>query len=356
MKRLSITLLCALGLSACGGGGGDDAPSAPQTFTVSEKIENRPTVPVFFPWSGSQSPEAGMPECNQAEYMWFDCDTETNPYSLVWHNEGHAKDIEDTGNTAQQVVIDRMKGDPDTLYLIAEEWHYYYPEFRTLDETSVHYSGVEFEPHNGSEYGQTLLINFDLQSWADLLAEKSFNYQASGYNGIMFDWWHDSADGIWDENDPNDFRTAEEIRQARLQIAKTIREQVGEDFIILANVNNNEPDEVAPYMSGVFMELYKEPTHQYTTEEIGEYVRLVQAWDETLADPKMIALNTWKVTPEGVDFVEARYQEPNPTLAQMFSAIAWLSQKMVTSCMAIIMMTGTVEITSMLIMTLIKRI
>lgn len=322
MKRFSITLLCTLGLSACGGDSGDDSTSEPVTFSIAEKIENRPTVPVFFPWPDTRAQEAGMPECNQAEDLWFDCDTENTPYSLVWHSEGIAKDMEDTGNTASQAVIDQMKTDPDTLYLISEDWHYYYPEHRNLDENSVHYSGVVFEPHKGSEYGQTLLINFDLKSWADLLAEKSQNYLASGYDGIMFDWWNDDADGIWDENDPNDFRTREEIKKARLQIAKTIREKVGKDFIILANVNDNEPDEVAPYMSGVFMELYKEPEHQYTTEEIGDFVKLVQAWDEKLAYPKVISLNPWKITPAGVDFVDARAQEPNPTLAQMFSAIA----------------------------------
>lgn len=313
------TITLSIVLTACGGGdGATDNQKSSTEYSTAQKIENRQSIPVFYPWSEEMHGKGGMTACNPN--IWSDCDTSTTPYSLVWAGNGSARNIENTQNTVSSELESRMKNDPNTLHLISEEWHYYYPKWRDLAATSKFYTGVNFEPHNGSEYNQTLMINFTHADWADLLAEKSLNYKRSGYNGIMFDWWHDLADGIGD-GAPNDFRTNEEIKQARINIARAIREKAGDDFIVLGNVNDRVSDEVAPYMSGVFMELMKSPEHTYTYNEIGNIMSSVVSWNNALAEPKIIAFNPWKVTPNGVGYIDARLQAPNPQYAQLFAAM-----------------------------------
>lgn len=316
--RTLTTFALSITLAACGGGGGESSNSTSAiAYTTAQKIENRQSIPVFFPWSGGNN-NAGMAACNPN--IWSDCDTSITPYSLVWNGNGTARNIESTHNNVSSELEIRMKSDPNTLHLISEEWHYYYPKWRDLNTASKFYTGVNFVPHNGSEYDQALMINFTHADWVDLLAEKSLNYKNSGYNGIMFDWWHDFADGTGD-GAPNDFRTNEEIKQARINIAKAIRDKAGDDFIVLGNVNDRSSDEVAPYMSGVFMELAKSPEHEYTYNEIGNIISAVASWDNALAEPKIIAFNPWKVTPNGMDYVDARLQAPNPQYAQLFAAM-----------------------------------
>ncbi|GIR31148.1 MAG: hypothetical protein CM15mP45_04440 [Deltaproteobacteria bacterium] len=52
-------------------------------------------------------------------------------------------------------------------------------------------------------------------------------------------------------------RSTSEVESARLAIAKEIRQKVGNDFIIMGNVNWIINDPVSQYMSGVFLELWK---------------------------------------------------------------------------------------------------
>ena len=57
-------------------------------YTLREKIDNRPTVPVFYPWSGSgEGINCGQP-------LRFDFDIDDTPYSLIWTSSGTVKDIE----------------------------------------------------------------------------------------------------------------------------------------------------------------------------------------------------------------------------------------------------------------------
>lgn len=288
-------------------------------YTLGEKIANRPTIPVFYPWAGSGE---GV-TCGQSEWFSYDCDTDETPYSLVWIGTGVARDLESTQPQVSPAQSSQMRSDGNTLYLINEEWLYWNPDWRTLSPDSEFYLDEVFSPHEGSEYDRTLVINFEHPDWPGVLAEKALNFKAAGFDGMMLDWWHNGA---------GNGRPEDEVEVARLAIAEAIREQVGDDFVLLGNVNWNVDDPTAQYLSGVFLELWKpEPGAGYAltygdengpvwTPSIERMEDLLIYWDTNLQWPKVIAFEPWKITTS--DYVADRQSAENHEYAKLFAAMA----------------------------------
>jgi hypothetical protein len=270
-------------------------------YSIREKVDNKRTIPVFYPWSSN---------CEHLSEFYFDCDTEETPYGLVWIGAGLAQDLESTQPAVSAAQKGLMQSDNDTLYLISEQWHYWYPGWRTL-------------PHIGSEYAQTLMINFTHPEWPGLMAEKALNYKIAGFDGMMLDWWHNGA---------GNGRSEEVVEAARIAISKAIRMRVGDDFILMGNVNWGVDDPTALYLSGVFLELWKsEPSEGYALTYSEEYQDewnpsiermedLLIYWDTHLQWPKIIAFEPWKITTD--DYIADRYTEENLRYARLFAAMA----------------------------------
>lgn len=75
-------------------------------YSMDEKLGNRPTIPVFYPWSSA---------CGEVSEFDFDCDTPDTPNSLVWIGDGVLKDIESTVPVVPAAQRIRMQSDHDTL-------------------------------------------------------------------------------------------------------------------------------------------------------------------------------------------------------------------------------------------------
>ncbi len=283
-------------------------------YSIQEKVDNRRSIPVFYPWSGN---------CGHLAEFDFDCDTEETPYGLVWIGTGLAEDLESTQPAVSAPQKARMQSDGDTLYLISEEWHYWYPGWRTLSPDSPFYLDEVYQFHIGSEYGRTLMINFEHPEWPALLAEKALNFKLAGFDGMMLDWWHNGA---------GNGRSEAVVEAARIAISQSIRERVGDDFILMGNVNWGMDDPTAQYLSGVFLELWKpDPGEGYAltySEEnrdtwnpsIERMEDLLIYWDTHLLWPKIIAFEPWKIPTD--DYVADRYTEENERYARLFAAMA----------------------------------
>lgn len=283
-------------------------------YSIQEKVDNRRTIPVFYPWSSN---------CEHLSEFYFDCDTEETPYGLVWIGAGLAQDLESTQPAVSAAQKALMQSDGDTLYLISEQWHYWYPGWRTLSPDSPFYLDEVYQPHIGSEYDQTLMINFTHPEWPGLLAEKALNFKLAGFDGMMLDWWHNGA---------GNGRSEEVVEAARIAISKAIRMRVGDDFILMGNVNWGVDDPTAMYLTGVFLELWKEdPSAGYAltySEEnpdvwipsIERMEDLLIYWDTHLLWPKIIAFEPWKITTG--DYIADRYTEENYQYAKLFAAMA----------------------------------
>jgi hypothetical protein len=283
-------------------------------YSIQEKVNNKPTIPVFYPWPGN---------CEQNSWFYFDCDSSATPYSLVWISSGTARDIESIQPDLSPSQTVFMRSDDNTLYLISEEWHYWNLGWRYLSPDSKFYLDETFQFHIDSEYGDTKVINFTHSDWPDLMARKAINFQEAGFDGLMLDWWHDGA---------GNGRSQEIVQDARLAIIQEIRKAAGEDFILMGNVNWATDDPTSAYLSGVFLELWKpDPAGKYQLEYSDEdqavwdpslerMEDLLLYWDQHLAWPKIIAFEPWKITTG--DYLEDRYSEENYQYAKLFTAMA----------------------------------
>ncbi len=289
-----------------------------QGYTINEKVENRPSIPVFFPWPESFEDRT----CGQSSGFYFDCDSPETPYSLVWIASGRTKEVDSTApqlSPAQRIL---MQSDKNTLYLVSDEWHYWNTGWEVLSPDSKFYLSEIYEYHEGSEYGRTLMIHFEHPEWPELMAEKAFAYQKAGFDGLMLDWWG---------NEAGNGRPEKDVETARVAIAKALREKVGNDFILLGNVNWNMNDPTAQYFSGAFLELWKptvdegylitqENESAWSFQSIERMEDLLIYWDSNLLWPKIIAFEPWKITTK--DYVDDRYSKENIAYAKLFTAMA----------------------------------
>ncbi len=82
-----------------------------------------------------------------------------------------------------------MQEDHDTLYLVESRWHYWYSGIHTLSQDSEFYLDELFNFHLGTEYPDTLVINFEQPRWPDVMAEKAVSFRRAGFDGLLLDWW-----------------------------------------------------------------------------------------------------------------------------------------------------------------------
>ena len=88
-------------------------------------------------------------------------------------------------------------------------------------------------------------------------------------DGVMLDWWSDDA--------------------SRLALIQEVREAIGEKALILANANDRQTPQTAPYINGYFMECYKSNSAK-DWHEIADTL----AWAEVnLREPRINCLETW---------------------------------------------------------------
>ncbi|WP_221074434.1 putative glycoside hydrolase family 15 protein [Agarivorans aestuarii] len=325
MKHLTLALISTALLAACGGGS-DGGTSPTTTYTTAEKIQNKPTVPVFSPWGANQAPNSN---CGQ-DTLWMDCDTTETPYAMVWVNrESHGMnsnwktDVASplSGMSAEQ--IQRYTTDPNTLYIVAPMWNYWFEQWNTLAPNISYYMDELFQPHEGDDlWARAYNLNILDPELHSSLVEKATNIKADGGNGILFDWWHNGADGRW-AGAEDDLFTDEEVQQARVEIAQKIRAAVGEDFIIMGNTNWAINDPSAEYLSGVFLELAKSTTDtRYPTykedgsSSIEEIEEVISYWNTALSGLKVIAVEPWNI-----GGYEERLSDENIQLAELFTAM-----------------------------------
>ncbi len=286
-------------------------------YTISQKIDERPTVPVFYPWSGSGD---GI-NCGQT--FSFDCDVSDTPYSLIWISSGIVTNIESTKPEVSQAQSNHMRSDSNTIYIISEEWHYWNLGWRSLSSNSKFYLDEVYDFHVNSEYGDTMIINFEHPDWPDLLAEKALGFKKAGFDGMILDWWH---------NDAGNGRSEDDVELARIAVSKEIRGKVGDDFILMGNVGWSMNDPTAQYLSGVFLELWKpQPGDGYVltysdedssvwNPSIERMEDLLKYWDKNLQWPNIVACEPWKITTS--DYIADRNTSENYEYAKLFTAMA----------------------------------
>ena len=90
----------------------------------------------------------------------------------------------------------------------------------------------------GWEEGGYLQLDFNRAEYREQVAMQANAAVESGVvDGVMLDWWQDDDD--------------------RLALVKAIRSRIGEEALVLANVNDRTTPKTALFINGYFMECYR---------------------------------------------------------------------------------------------------
>lgn len=122
----------------------------------------------------------------------------------------------------------------------------------------------------GWEEGGFFCLDFHNPQFRSQIAVQAKAAVKSGaVDGVMLDWWSDDA--------------------SRLELIREVREAVGERAIIIANANDRQTPQTAPFINGYFMECYRSQTAQEWKTIADTLV-----WAEAhLREPRVNCLETW---------------------------------------------------------------
>ena len=150
---------------------------------------------------------------------------------------------------------------------------------------------------------KVFLVDFTKPEFQDIIVQKAVAIAECGlYDGIVFDWWHESIVSLSDWNDwSKQYSTVEKELEARLSIVRRIREQVRDDFLIIGNTNRRKIPVTGPYLNGGYMETNRDYDGGYTHEGLAEIENSLLWLEENLREPQVNCLEGWGVGHEPPD-------------------------------------------------------
>lgn len=235
-----------------------------------------------------------------------------NPF-LAWNRNNVALE---RGDYALHWANSPGRG-PNTIRLTEFFWNYYYPNKMWLNYEGIEEYLTTTRWGHAAEYGETLATNINSSSFLDFITQIARSrYDLTASHGVMLDWWHDYHAGGFSRG---------EVQRARLGLITRLREELGENAIILGNVNWRRERATLSELNGVFLELYKEPYFErsatlYTTNELYEIEDLLLYYERQLAYPRIIALEGWRKTLSNRS--EDRNTEENRRMAKLLTAMS----------------------------------
>ena len=210
-----------------------------------------------------------------------------------------------------------LKNLPSTITLNEVYWNYHY-----VGKSWSYYPGIE--PYltkrnwdHDKEYGKTVATKIIDPKFQDFIVGViKAKMQSSQSDGIMLDWWHDNHTN-------SSGYSKHQVRKARIEIAKKLRNEIGPDKIILGNVNWKKDKATVPYINGVFLELWKKDTKRtYRISELKKIEDLLSYYEKNLQEPKLIALDGWRKTKTKFVTDKDRNTPENRKMAKLLTAMS----------------------------------
>ena len=293
----------------------DFPPIAPP---VRERIQNR-NFPSIFAWGGSHK-TLGLDHLTPAQRIalhdfdlgvWYNVNwdqTPTEPYEKI--TTSLAGDLSRSRETHQT----HLDLNPNLISLLTvghiahlnDEAFPPNSDFWARDE-----DGEIARRRSGSP-----IINFLKPEVQDLIAKRIIAVARCGlYDGVLLDSWRDGINLSFDVK-PYFPVPDEEILQARLNILRSVREQVRDDFLIVVNVGAKKIPHYAEYINGGFMETGRDTPLGYTHNALKK-VESTLLWSEkNLREPRTNCLEGTGIPTEPPD---------GPTNRRMMRVITTLS-------------------------------
>ena len=86
-----------------------------------------------------------------------------------------------------------------------------------------------------------------------------------------------------------------QLRNIDTLFAKSIREEMGKDFIILGNINWEKQKDTHEFINGFLDFSWKKTRSGYTCKQIKDIASIIEFHDKHLSYPRLVAVNVWKI-------------------------------------------------------------
>ncbi len=125
--------------------------------------------------------------------------------------------------------------------------------------------------------------------------------QCGLYDGILLDWWSEEWNTLYNRNTGEIYRPLEAEVDAKVSILRRVREEVGDDFLILVNTNRTKIPRSGPYVNGTFMETLRDNDQGYTYEGLKQIESTLLWAERNLKSPQINCLEGWGLETEPLD-------------------------------------------------------
>ena len=262
----------------------DFPPIAPP---VRERIESR-SLPSVFAWGGT-SPMFGLDHLTPAQRIalhdfdlgvWLAVGWDQTPTEPA---EGLATSLAGHLSRSRETHRTHLDLNPNLISLLTVD-HISYFSDKVLPPNSDFWVRDENGEIARSPSGSPLL-NFLKPEVQDLIAKRIVAVERCGlYDGVHLDQW---SDGINLHRNARWFPVPDEdILQARLNILRSVREQVREDFLIVVNGGIEKIAHYADYINGSFMETGRDTLLGYSRNELKKIESTLLWLEKNLREPQ----------------------------------------------------------------------
>ncbi len=206
-------------------------------------------------------------------------------------------------------------------------WHYYstksyYHWYEGIDKFYKNRNWKNnYQGKDGKIYGKRIIIDHthvDFPKYITNLIKEN----TKTMDGILFDWWHD-------EHDFAGGFSKSKVKQSRINISKEIRNELGDDFLIIGNTNWRKDSGTHDTINGVFMELNKKNLSSgYSCGQIKNIEGIIKFHDQNLQEPRIIAVNPWRITKVSKELVKKLTKERS---GEDFEDLSKIDKKMWTN-------------------------
>ncbi len=193
-----------------------------------------------------------------------------------------------------KVKSEMLELNPNFLFLVPLNVYGAYPQvypdnwgYWLRDE-----NGERIKDEGWAEY----LIDYTLPGAIDHFVQRTVAIANCGlHDGIFIDWW--SENPVFDVGPENiDHYFHGNRADALIELARRIRESVGDDFLIIVNTNTRKIPRSAPYINGAYMEVTSGgKPNGYTRDELMQIEDSLLWYENNLRQPTANCLEGWAI-------------------------------------------------------------
>ena len=208
------------------------------------------------------------------------------------------------------IVLDSMNWH---FHAVGQSWEWKHPKQMDYVIGRDYHSDAE----DATNWGEFTSLDFANPAYQEIyVSTAKKQLLATKADGLLLDWWHNRH-----EEETGCYRS--KIKKARRSLAEKLRAALGENYIIMGNVNWDYDDTTVDVINGVFLELYKpidRNDETYTARELAKIEKSLLFYQRNLRAPKLIALEGRRKTLDLSD--SDRNSSENRKMAKLLTAMA----------------------------------